>query len=158
MKFDSPRGCIDPCYFWSGFRRDLFRQDHEHSAPTSYMKHMKQVNVWYDGTCPSCRRDVSLMQRLDHKAAINFFDATSSLSFCPIDRADFVERFHAHKNGVMLSGVAAFAAMWRAIPILRPLGVTVRLSWVLAVLERCYRLFLPVRPRLRFYAIRESKP
>ena len=120
---------------------------------------MTQVTVWYDGACPLCRREIGLMQRLDRKGTINFLDATSSLNFCPIDRADLLERFHAQENGVMLTGAAAFAAMWRAIPILRPLGLAARLPWVLAVLERGYRLFLQVRRQLqRFYATRRLKP
>ena len=159
MKSASAKGCIDPWHFRSGFRRESFCQGHEHSAPTPYMKHMTKVTVWYDGACPLCRREIGLMQRLDRKGAINFVDATSSLSNCPIDRADLLKRFHAQENGVMLTGAAAFAAMWRAIPILRPLGVAARLPWVLAVLERGYRLFLQVRPQLqRFYATRTWKP
>ena len=106
-----------------------------------------------------CRREIGLMQRLDRKGAINFFDATSSPNFCPIDRADLLERFHAQEDGVMLTGAAAFDAVWQAIPILQHLGVAARLPWVLAVLERGYRLFLQVRPQLqRFYVIRRWKP
>lgn len=99
------------------------------------------------------------MQRLNRKAAIDFFEATSSLSFCPIDRADLQERVHAQKRGVMLTGAAAFTAMWRSIRILTPLALAARLPWVLIVLERGNRLFLPVRPRLqRFYAIHRLNP
>ena len=120
---------------------------------------MTQVTVWYDGACPLCRREIGLMQRLGRKGAINFFDATSSLRFRPIDRADLLERFHAQENSVMLTGAAAFAAMWRSIPILTPLGLAARLAWVLVVLMRGYRLFLQVGPRLqRFYATRRLKP
>ncbi len=49
----------------------------------------------------------------------------------------------------MLSGAAAFAAMWRAIPRLRPLGLIARNAVVLAALERLYLAFLKVRPRLQ---------
>jgi hypothetical protein len=48
----------------------------------------------------------------------------------------------------VLSG-AAFAAMWRAVPLLRPLGLAARNGLVLAGLERLYGLFLRVRPRLQ---------
>src|SRR3712207_2645370 len=44
---------------------------------------------------------------------------------------------------------AAFAAMWRAVPLLRPLGLAARNRFVLAGLERLYGLFLRVRPRLQ---------
>jgi hypothetical protein len=52
----------------------------------------------------------------------------------------------------LLHGAAAFAAMWRAIPALRPLGQAARfppLSWLL---ERAYRGFLRIRPRLQVWA------
>ena len=58
-------------------------------------------------------------------------------------------RFHAQESGVMLSGAAAFAAMWRAIPMLRPLGLAARNPWVLAGLERLYIVFLRHRPKLQ---------
>ena len=48
----------------------------------------------------------------------------------------------------MLSGAAAFAAMWRAIPVLRPLGLAARNALVLRGLERLYVAFLRVRPAL----------
>jgi hypothetical protein len=54
---------------------------------------------------------------------------------------------------VVHSGAAAFAAMWRAIPLLRPLGLAARWRPVLWVLEAAYLRFLRVRPRLqRFFA------
>lgn len=96
------------------------------------------------------------MQRLDRKGAIDFVDATSDLGACPIDRADLLAQFHAEENGEMLTGAAAFAAMWRAIPVLRPLGLAARQPWALALLERGYRMFLRVRPRLQRLASRRS--
>jgi hypothetical protein len=44
--------------------------------------------------------------------------------------------------------------MWRAIPLLRPLGLAARSPIVLAGLEAAYRLFLKVRPRLQALARR----
>jgi hypothetical protein len=50
-------------------------------------------------------------------------------------------------------GAAAFAAMWRAIPLLRPLGLLALNDTVLRVLEAAYLRFLKLRPRLqRFFA------
>lgn len=66
-----------------------------------------------------------------------------------IYHADLLARFHAWEDGVMLSGAAAFSAMWRAIPLLRPLGLAARQPWVLTLLERGYRGFPRVGPRLQ---------
>ena len=81
---------------------------------------MTDLTVWYDGGCPLCRREIALMQRLDRARAITFVDVDKADGgSCPIDRADLLARFHAREDGVLLSGAAAFAAMWRAIPRLR---------------------------------------
>lgn len=109
---------------------------------------MTQVLVWFDGGCPLCHREIALMRRLDRRQAIRFVDVSSGAESCPIDRAALLARFHAAENGRMLSGAAAFAAMWRAIPLLRPLGLLARNRVVLAGLERAYLGFLVVRPRL----------
>ena len=109
---------------------------------------MSHLNVWYDAGCPLCRREIAFMRRLDRAGAIHFVDATEEAS-CPIDRAELLARFHASEDGVLVSGAAAFAAMWRAIPLLRPLGLAARRPWVLTLLERLYLRFLRVRPRLQ---------
>ena len=112
------------------------------------------VKVWFDGACPLCTREISLMRRLDRRGAITFVDvATGDDPTCPIDRASLLARFHAEEHGVVHDGAAAFAAMWRAIPVLRPLGLAARNPTVLRVLEAAYLRFLKVRPRLqRFFA------
>lgn len=110
---------------------------------------MAKVEVWFDGDCPLCRREIALMRRLDRRGAIRFQDVARGNGVCPIDRAELLARFHAREDGRMLSGAAAFAAMWRAIPVLRPLGLMARDRRVLVVLERLYLAFLKVRPGLQ---------
>jgi predicted DCC family thiol-disulfide oxidoreductase YuxK len=107
------------------------------------------LTVWFDGSCPLCTREISLMRRLDKRHAIAFVDVTSPTSVCPLNPVDLLARFHAEENGTLLSGAAAFAAMWRAVPLLRPLGVAARNAKVLAGLERLYVVFLRHRPRLQ---------
>ena len=53
------------------------------------------------------------------------------------------------EGGKLLSGAAAFAAMWRAIPLLRPLGMAAKLPPLLWLLERAYVGFLRIRPSLQ---------
>ncbi|OYW22774.1 MULTISPECIES: thiol-disulfide oxidoreductase DCC family protein [unclassified Sphingomonas] len=110
---------------------------------------MKELTIWFDGGCPLCRSEIALMRRLDKRDAITFIDVSNGEAACPIDRDALLARFHAREDGVMLSGAAAFAAMWRAIPLLRPIGLAARNETVLAVLEWLYRRFLVVRPMLQ---------
>lgn len=117
---------------------------------------MKRVTVWHDGSCPLCRREIAAMRRLDRRGAIDFVDVTG-VEQCPIDLAALLMRFHAREEGgPLLSGAAAFAAMWRAIPVLRPLGEAARNRFVLSVLERLYERFLRLRPRLQRWLARHE--
>jgi len=107
------------------------------------------VTVWYDSECPMCIREIRLMRRLDKRHRIDFVEIQSATG-CPISTDELMQRFHAQERGQpIVSGAAAFAAMWRAIPMLRPLGLLARFRPVLWLLERLYRGFLVIRPWLQ---------
>lgn len=105
--------------------------------------------VWYDGACPLCRREIALMRRLDRAGRITFVDVAQPDAACPLDRGELLARFHALENGRLRSGAAAFAAMWRAIPLLRPFGEAARLPLMERLLDWGYVRFLRIRPRLQ---------
>lgn len=107
------------------------------------------LTVWYDGACPLCTREIALMRRLDRARRIEFVDVSEDAAACPRDRTLLLARLHAREDGVLLDGAAAFAAMWRAIPLLRPLGLLARIPVVLSALEWAYVRFLRVRPALQ---------
>jgi predicted DCC family thiol-disulfide oxidoreductase YuxK len=107
------------------------------------------TTIWYDGGCPLCVREIALMRWLDRRGAIQFVNVDDDQVECPLDRSLLLARLHGSENGVMLSGAAAFAAMWRAIPVLRPIGLLARNAVVLRMLERAYVSFLKVRPRIQ---------
>ena len=99
------------------------------------------------------------MRRLDRQGAIRFVDvATADADACPLDRGELLARFHAREDGRLVSGAEAFAAMWRAIPLLRPFGLLFRRPFALALLERIYRAFLRVRPQLQSLARSVERP
>ena len=117
---------------------------------------MTQLTVWFDGGCPLCVREIALMRRLDRRGTIEFVDVSDGEAACPLDRGELLARFHAEEDGRLVSGAEAFAAMWRAIPVLRPLGVLARNRVVLGGLERAYLGFLRVRPRLQAWLRRRE--
>ncbi len=119
---------------------------------------LPRVTVWFDGDCPLCRREIAWLRRLDRRGGIDFVNVANGGS-CPIDRATLLARFHAREgDGPLVSGAAAFAAMWRAIPVLRPFGQLARIPALLWVLERAYRAFLLVRPGLQAITRRLTGP
>lgn len=118
----------------------------------------KDVTVWYDSDCPMCIREISLMRRLDKRNAVDFVEIQSA-SGCPVGTDELMQRFHAQESGQpIVSGAAAFAAMWRAIPPLRSLGLAARFKPLLWLLEQLYRGFLVVRPWMQRQVRRFEAP
>ena len=99
------------------------------------------------------------MRRLDRRGAIGFVNLDEAEpAACPLDKGELLARFHAEENGKVMSGAEAFAAVWRAIPLLRPLGLAFRGRLALALLDRLYRAFLRARPLLQRLARRLERP
>ena len=111
-----------------------------------------RVTVWYDSACPLCLREIRFMRRLDRRDAVRFVDVHEGED-CPLAPEELLARFHAQEaGGPLVSGAAAFAALWRAIPLLRPLGLAARNRRVLQALEWAYVRFLRLRPTLQRWA------
>lgn len=142
-----------PFVAWLGFATVLAQRIWRRN-PAPPASRPASLTVWHDGTCPLCRREIAIMRRLDRRGAIHFVDAAGPALACPLDQARLLARFHAEEDGQMLSGAAAFAAMWRAIPLLRPLGLAARNRFVLAALETAYGAFLRARPAMQKIARR----
>lgn len=105
------------------------------------------LEVYYDGACPLCRREISVYRG---RAAATFVDVSDPRNTpADLSPADAIARFHVRDGGRLLSGAAAFAALWRATRGFRWLGRIAALPGVTPVLEVAYRGFLKVRPRLQ---------
>ncbi len=109
--------------------------------------------VFYDGACPLCRREIGIYKRRDGGTALDWVDVTAcELASLPqgLSQADAQARFHVRmSDGSVLSGAAAFAELWMHTPGLRGLGRIAKVAPVTAILERAYRGFLLIRPRVQ---------
>lgn len=134
------------------------RFGHAAFAGAAYPRFMSnRITVWYDGGCPLCVREIALMDRLDKHNRIEFVDLERNDASCPLERDVLLARLHARAgDGELVDGAAAFAAMWRQIPVMRPLGLAAKSRVVLWVLEQAYRGFLVVRPSVQRLFMRIS--
>jgi predicted DCC family thiol-disulfide oxidoreductase YuxK len=65
-------------------------------------------------------------------------------------QARYMARFHVQKeSGELLSGAAAFVALWQVMPGWRWLGRLGSLPGITPVLEVFYKGFLRIRPRIQ---------
>ncbi len=110
--------------------------------------------VFYDGSCPLCRREIGFYQRQRGADAIDWQDVSSiSGDACVapgLECTTAMKRFHVRNaHGEIKSGAAAFAELWTWLPAFAWAGRLARLPGIVHLLELAYRAFLPVRPWLQ---------
>lgn len=112
---------------------------------------LPELTIYYDGSCPLCRREIAFYRRLRGAERLCWLDVSAGeLLGDGLSCAAAMRRFHVRDaQGRLFSGGAAFARLWRSLPRWRLAG------WLLAwppmswFLELAYRAFLPLRPSLQ---------
>ncbi len=107
------------------------------------------TTIYYDGACPICSREIAQYRRARGADRLDFIDvATCDLATLGPDltRAAALARMHVRTaDGQMVSGAAAFAALWQSLPGWAWLGRIAASRPVLPLLERGYTGFLRLR-------------
>ena len=111
-----------------------------------------EFEVFYDGECPLCMREIRMLQRLDRKRgrilftniAAPDFDATAlGISFDTL-----MAKIHGRlPSGVFVEGVEVFRRLYSAVGF-GPLVALTRVPGISHALEAGYRLFAKNRLRL----------
>ena len=109
-------------------------------------KPQSPLTVYYDGACPVCRREIGFYARRTG-GAVSYCDV--AVEACPapdLDRDAALRRFHVRlPDGALVSGAAAFLALWRATPGFRLPGRLLSAPPVVALLDVAYGGFLRLR-------------
>ncbi len=122
------------------------RHEHTHGG----YRPQAAAEVFFDGGCPVCSREIALYQRLsaDSRIAPRFSDvAACGQDPAPdLTRDAAMARFHVRRaDGVLVSGAPAFLSLWRATPRLRLLGRVLSLPPLPWLLDIAYGGFLRLR-------------
>jgi predicted DCC family thiol-disulfide oxidoreductase YuxK len=110
------------------------------------------LEVFYDGGCPLCRREIGYYRRKAPTRSVRWTDVSVlSADDLPsgLTRERALARFHVRSaaDGRLRSGGAAFIALWRRVPGFRRLGRLLDNRAGRALMEAAYRAFLLVRPQ-----------
>lgn len=110
-----------------------------------------ELTIYFDGSCPLCRREIAWYRRLPGAERLQWLDVSAGAPLGDdLSCAQAMRRFHVRDaQGRLFAGGAAFARLWRALPGWRVAGRLLGwppMSWLL---EIAYRLFLPLRPLLQ---------
>ncbi len=110
-----------------------------------------QVEVFYDGECPLCLREIKMLRWMDRKKNILFTDIADP-TFRPADYRKTMQEFMDEiqgrlPDGSWIIGVEVFRRLYAAVG-LGPLVAVTRLPGVSHGLDLGYRVFAKNRLRL----------
>ncbi len=112
---------------------------------------MTDIQVFFDGDCPLCRREIGLLRWLDRRGRIAFEDiAAPGFEPGPLGRTqeELMASIHGRlPDGTWIDGVEVFRRLYAAVG-LGPLVALSRLPGVSGGLDLAYRLFARNRLRL----------
>lgn len=107
--------------------------------------------VFFDGQCPLCTREVDMVKRFDRRGALRFVDiAAPDFDPASVGRTydDLMARIHGRdEGGELVTGVEVFRRMYAAIG-LGPLVALTRVPPISTIAEAGYRWFAKNRLRL----------
>jgi predicted DCC family thiol-disulfide oxidoreductase YuxK len=110
-----------------------------------------EVEIFYDGECPLCAREVNMLRRLDRRTRILLTDIAApgfDASALGLTQAALMDSIHGRlPDGRLIEGVEVFRRAYQAIG-LRPLVALTRLPGVRQSLDAAYRVFAKNRLRL----------
>ncbi len=109
------------------------------------------LELFYDGECPLCSREVAWIRRLDKSSRIVLTDIAASgfdAAELGVTQADLMAKIHARlPSGELISGVEVFNRTYEALGLTR-LARIARSRVVAPLLDRAYELFAKNRLRL----------
>ena len=111
----------------------------------------RSLTVYFDGGCSLCQAEINHYRKQEGADNICFRDVSNSEEMLAGDltKEQAMKRFHVRGyDGLLLSGAAAFVAVWSTLPRWKWAARLAALPGILMMLEIAYRLFLPVRPIL----------
>ncbi|HVX10444.1 MAG TPA: DUF393 domain-containing protein [Pirellulales bacterium] len=118
-------------------------------AQTQPLAH--EIEVFFDGGCPLCAREIKLLRGRDHDGKIKFTDIDAA-GFQPADvgktREELMARMHGRlPDGSLVSGVETFRRLYRALGFRRLVWLS-RLPAISQSIELVYAAFARNRLRL----------
>ena len=111
-----------------------------------------EFEVFYDGDCPLCVREIRMLQRMDRRRnRILFSDISRSdfdASAVDLTHSELMEEIHGRlPDGTIVTGVEVFRRLYKAVGFGAPVGVS-RVPGISHALDAGYRVFAKNRLRL----------
>lgn len=109
------------------------------------------IRVFYDGSCPLCRREIGLYQGLQSRVPVDWCDVSDPANDLNlperVQRCELMQRFHVQtESGELKHGAAGFVHLWTQFSGWRVLASIAKVPGMLWLMEKAYSGFLKIRP------------
>jgi predicted DCC family thiol-disulfide oxidoreductase YuxK len=109
------------------------------------------IQIFYDGACPLCLREMRMIQGRDRRRRIRFVDIAAAdfdAASVGLSWQTLMDRIHGRlPDGTLVEGVEVFRRLYAAIGF-GPLVALTRLPGIRQLLDLAYRAFARHRLRL----------
>jgi predicted DCC family thiol-disulfide oxidoreductase YuxK len=110
-----------------------------------------EIEVFYDGACPLCMREIRMLRRRDGRQRIRFVDIAADgfdAASVGLTWETLMDRIHGRlPDGTLVEGVEVFRRLYAAVGF-GPLVALTRLPGVTQLLDVAYHAFAKNRLRL----------
>lgn len=121
---------------------------------------MPEIEVFYDGACPLCKREIDWLRKKDADRRILFTDISATEFQAESTGRTYQElmaRIHGRlPDGNLIEGVEVFRRLYQAVGYHRLVAFS-RLPVIRNFLDLGYRVFAPIRTRLPGRHCREGQ-
>ncbi len=109
------------------------------------------IEVFFDGDCPLCLREIRMLRGRDHRQRIRFVDIAAKdfdAFSVGVTWGALMDRIHGRlPDGTLVEGVEVFRRLYAAVGF-APLVALTRLPGIAQLLDLAYRVFARNRLRL----------
>ncbi len=102
---------------------------------------MYDIEVFFDGDCPLCTKEIAMLRRLDRKERIRFTDIADPefrAAAYDTDQDSFMEKIRGRlPDGTWIEGVEVFRRLYSAVGF-RPIVALTRIPGVSHLLDAAY--------------------
>ena len=100
------------------------------------------TNVFFDGNCPICKREINFYKKLEKSNKIVWYDISKdkkSLTLIKKTKKECLKKLHVlNKKGDLKVGVDAFITIWKEIKYFKILAVIISFKPVKKILNYLY--------------------
>ncbi len=109
----------------------------------------KKINVFFDGSCKVCSKEISFYDRHDKKKKFNWIDLNSEdlhLKRLGISKNELLKSLHIQlQDGRIIKGVNAFRIIWREYPFLKLISYILDFKIMRIIARPIYRALVKLK-------------